>query len=226
MQNIYARYYYKNKCTLPAYLAETIDILLKGLKVSSVLEIGCGEGLLLNFLNSRGYHAYGCDISFYAAKVSGQINADAVHLPIKDKAIDSVIAISLIEHLNLDEGRLFLMEAKRIIKKEGIIFLVTPNKSSLKSLLFGGKWMYDADPSHKYFYTPYSLSSELKKVNFYNIRLQFAFPRNTSLYGWSIPITIQKTKIPWVRDLINWSLVSSPLSLMRNSFWICAQKLR
>ncbi|MDP2943902.1 MAG: hypothetical protein Q8N49_01305 [Candidatus Omnitrophota bacterium] len=39
-----------------------------------------------------------------------------------------------------------------------------------------------------------------------------------------MPEVIQKTNITCVKDIINWVLVSSPLSLIRDSFWIAAQK--
>lgn len=72
----------------------------------------------------------------------------------------------------------FLEEAKRVIKKKGIIFLVTPNRRSLKSIIFGAKKMHLADPSHMYFYSPYSLSLELKKIKFDNTRWLFPFPKD------------------------------------------------
>lgn len=222
--NYYYKDYYKDKYYLPEHLTQTINQILQEHKLRSVLEVGCGPGCLLHFLRSKGYDACGCDISFYAAKESNQVNADAIHLPFKDEGVDSLIAISLIEHLSFADGQSFLQEAKRVIKKNGIIFLVTPNKWSLKSIVFGEKRVHMADPSHIYIYSPYSLSSELKKVEFNNINWTFPFPRDCSLKGWSMPGIIQKNNAPFIRNFINWILISSPAALIRDTFWIFGQK--
>lgn len=229
MQNLdhnayYTAEYYANKQNLPESLVETIDLFLKEHRVSSVLEIGCGSAFLLRALKAKGYAAYGCDISFHAARQAGQINATAIQLPFKNESVSAVIAISMIEHLTLEDGRAFLKEARRVVKNKGIIFLVTPNKASLKSILFGSKRMHTADPSHIHLYSPNSLSAELRKINFDNIRCLFSFPKNCSLLGWSIPKIVQNTKIICVKDMVNWMFISSVFALIRDSFWICGQK--
>jgi len=229
MQNLehnayYTADYYEKRQSLPESLVETIDLFLKEHNLSSVLEIGCGSAFLLRALKAKGYAAYGCDISFHAAKISNQINSNACNLPFKDESLDSLIAISLIEHLSLEDARRFLKEARRVIKNKGIIFLVTPNKASLKSILFGYKRMHTADPSHIYLYSPNSLSTELKKVKFTNVRCLFPFPKNCSLIGWSIPKIIQKTDIVCIKNMVNWILISSILGLIRDSFWISGEK--
>lgn len=220
----YTAEYYENKQSLPLSLVNTLDLFFRKHNVSCVIEIGCGSGFLLRALKTKGYAAYGCDISFYAARQAEQINAGAVQLPFKDGSADAVIAISMIEHLTLEDTRSFLKEARRIITNKGIIFLVTPNKASLKSFIFGYEKMHTADPSHIYFYSPNSLSRELKKAKFTNIRCLFPSPKNCSLTGWSIPKIIQNTNVSCVKNMVNWLLISSFLGLIRDSFWICGQK--
>jgi SAM-dependent methyltransferase len=220
----FSKEYYENRSILPEHLVQTIINVLKNNKVRSVIEAGCGIGFLTSRLKTEGFKVYGFDISFYAAKQAGQVNASATRLPFKDQSVDALIAVSLFEHLNKGDGRIFSKEIMRVLKDGGIVFLVTPNKHSLKSIIFGTKHLYENDPTHIYFYSPRSLSAQLKKSNFVNTHACFDFPRNCTLLGWSLPMAMQKTESRLIRNLVNWTLISSPFGLIRDSFWICAKK--
>lgn len=220
----YAKDYYAGKCRPPDYLIRTIVDILKSHGVNRLLEVGCGTGYLLRLLRSEGFSCFGCDISFYAARESGQINANAASLPLRDESMDAVLIISVIEHLDSRGGQLLIEEAMRIIRKKGVIFLVTPNVKSLKGIFCGGKKMHTGDPTHITFYSPFSLSAQLTQAKFGNIRHRFPAPKDCSLEGWSLPKTITSSRSPVVRNLVNWLFISSPLSLLRDSFWILAEK--
>lgn len=217
--------YYTGKERIPAYLSRTISGLLKKHCASTILEVGCGTGHLLGYLSAAGFSCYGCDISFFAARACRQINASASEIPFRNGSMDAVLSISVIEHLDLGTARKFLKEARRVLKTNGVLFLVTPNKTSVRSLIFGANRIHSGDPTHVFFYSPASLARVLREEGFGNIHSRFPYPKDCSLQEWALPKALRSSESKIVKDIINWMMISSPLGLFRDSFWIAAQKV-
>ena len=228
-KNHYNQQYFEARDYLDLHLAGSIKILANDKKAKGVLEVGCGTGKLVKFLNENGFTAVGCDIAEEALKRARKINkknsiikASATKLPFKSGLFDLVAAISLIEHLDKNESQKFLKEAYRVLKSNGFIFLITPNFNSPFRFLCGKRWFGYGDPTHKQFFTPKSLSGLLKNNGFSNIKLRHktAYNVKSELHlpgfsrGWPLP----------VKNFLNWLMVSSPLSTFRDSFWLLAQK--
>ena len=178
-------------------------------KLKKVLDVGCGTGKLVRFLNDAGFSATGCDLSEEALKIAKQKNkkntfvkASAIKLPFKNNSFDLLTVISLVEHLTKKEINMFLSEAYRVVKPNGYIFLVTPNFNSPMRFLLRRKWFGYSDPTHITFFTPSSLKSHLQKYGFINTRYWF------------------KTK----NNFLTYLLFSTPLCFIRDSFWIAAKK--
>lgn len=219
--NYYNESYFAERETIPTYLVDTIKGLLKRNGAKTVLEVGCGSGYLLKKLRSSGYIAKGIDISPIAAKLSGGKVGSATDIPYVDKRFNAVLGISIIEHLSLRDGKKFIKEAKRVLKSNGLIFLVTPNYNSPNRYIKGKKWFGYSDKSHIYFYTPGSLSNLLEKYDFSSISCRF--PTMLDSFEWPLPSVLKKSpKI--IRRLINYLLISSPIALYRDSFWISGNK--
>lgn len=103
--------------------AENIINIGKNLKFNSVLEIGCGTGIILNTLSERGFadRYYAIDISESAIefvkkqKINGLIEVkkgSALEIPYEDKNFDLAIVSHILEHL--DDPQKALLEAKRV----------------------------------------------------------------------------------------------------------------
>ena len=217
----YDEFYFAERETIPSYLVDTIKGLLKENKTKTVLEVGCGSGFLLKRLKKAGYATEGIDISPVAARLSGGKVGSATKIPYKDNRFDAVLGISIIEHLSQKDGEKFIKEAKRVLKNNGLIFLVTPNFNSPNRRIKGKNWFGYSDKSHIYFYTPSSLTTVLKKFNFSDISCRF--PSITKSVEWPLPLMFKKSPII-IRKLINYLLISSPLALYRDSFWISGKK--
>ena len=56
-------------------------------------------------------------------------------LPIKSNSIESISMIELIEHIDNKDLKYLLKECRRVLKKDGKIYLSTPNYLSLWPLL-------------------------------------------------------------------------------------------
>ena len=216
----YSKNYFDKRDKLDLLLASQIAYLLKKLRLNKVLDVGSGTGKLVEFLIKNGFQAQGCDYSKEAVRISGHKRANATNLPYKNYTFDSILSISLIEHLNKKESSLFLKEAYRVLKPKGIIFLVTPNFNSPMRYIFGKKWFAFSDPTHKVFYTKNTLKKVLGANGFTNVKFTFPLPSNLSL-SWPLPKLLN---FPPLKKTLNFLLISTPLAFLRDSLWIKATK--
>jgi len=95
----------------------------------SILDVGCGKGRPMKFMDKRGrFYAVGLDIfKPYLVKAKMKethddyVLCDVRYIPIKDKAFDIVLAIEVLEHLDKEEGVKLLKDIERIARKQVII---------------------------------------------------------------------------------------------------------
>tara|TARA_B100001996_G_C18525311_1_gene540877 strand:+ start:121 stop:846 length:726 start_codon:yes stop_codon:yes gene_type:complete len=131
----------KEKLILHFNLNKNTSKPLKGL---TILDIGCGGGLLCEPLNMLGAEITGIDASkdnIEIAKLhSKEMNLDIEYicsspenLNIKKK-FDILLNMEIVEHV--DDVNLFIHHCSKLIKKDGIMFVATLNKN-LKSFLLG-----------------------------------------------------------------------------------------
>lgn len=95
------------------------------------LDAGCGKGTLLEVLHSRDFtDTYGADIDDYLAtarptKEFKVVDFNFDKFPWADSFFDQVAAVEVVEHL--ENPYHFLREAARVLKKDGILLVTTPN---------------------------------------------------------------------------------------------------
>ena len=115
----------------------------KPLKNIDILDIGCGGGLLSEPMYRLGANIVGIDASkknidvakFHAKKNKLKINyitASPETLKNKKK-FDVILNMEIIEHV--EDIDLFIKESSKLLKKNGLMFVATLNKT-LKSYLF------------------------------------------------------------------------------------------
>lgn len=95
-----------------------------------ILDIGCGTGRVLEMLQEFG-RPYGVDGSALALNLCRQrglgdlILADATRsLPFDAGSFDLVCAFDLLEHI--PDEQVFFLEAERVLKPHGLLFLTVP----------------------------------------------------------------------------------------------------
>ena len=91
----------------------------------SILDVGCGTGLLFPYLKDNTHFIVGLDLSknmLEKAKNSMRyrrtihlILADVDNIPLRDTSFDTVFAITLLQ--NMPEGNQTLQETKRVMSK-------------------------------------------------------------------------------------------------------------
>ncbi|MBI2011695.1 methyltransferase domain-containing protein [Candidatus Daviesbacteria bacterium] len=230
MGKFYDNQYFKDRDFLATHLAEAVVILLKSHKLRKILDVGCGTGRLVKYLNDVGFVAKGVDLSPIAVKKAKALvkkkntifKTSATKLPFKNKSFDLVIAISVIEHISNLAVEKFLKETHRILKPKGFIFLITPNLSTPIRLVQGKNWFAYKDPTHINFYTPLGIARQLKENNFQRIKFWAKTKYNQS-FDYEFPTVY--AKLPrFLKMFFIYLFFSTPIALIRNAVWIIAQK--
>ena len=126
------------------------EAALKFMKINEndkILDVGCGEGVILNYLVGKSKFIYGIDISSHLIdilkkRIEKGVNLQQMNIenktPFKDDYFDMIILTDVIEHIA--DLYISIKELKRILKKNGLIFIDTPNIAKLRNrlkLLFG-----------------------------------------------------------------------------------------
>lgn len=94
----------------------------------TVLEIGCGPGGNLAWLQERGVQALGLDISssmLHAAQESGMnrlVEGDATALPFAPRSVDSVITVTVLQHNDDAAARRIVAELARVARSRVHLF--------------------------------------------------------------------------------------------------------
>lgn len=225
----YNQKYFRIRDHLDLHIASSIYIFCKEHNLKKVLDVGCGTGLLVKFLNEKGLEAQGCDVEKEAIKFAQKANkkgsikrCSATKLTYQKNSFDLVTNISVIEHLNKNEAIQFIKQAKKVLDKNGWLFIITPNFQSPLRCLLKDNWFAYSDPTHKYFYTPSSLAKLLTQHGFTNLKTRFKIDPQVT-FDWHLPAFSRKFPQP-IKILLTWAMISSPLSTFRDSFWLAAQK--
>ncbi len=98
------------------------------------LDVGCGTGIVVDYLAQEGYKASGVEISdsslIIAQKKCGTyLKYDGSTLPFLDNDFDMVGSFNVLEHV--ENVSRFLTESIRVTKPGGFIVVCTPNFLSL-----------------------------------------------------------------------------------------------
>ena len=149
----------------------------KPLEKVKILDIGCGGGLLCEPMSRLGADVVGIDASDKNIKVA-KLHAKKDNLDIKyhcatpetfktDIKFDVILNMEIVEHV--DNVDFFLKSSSELLKKNGIMFVATLNKT-LKSYLFaiiGAEYILNWLPigTHEWekFVKPQDLKNILKK---------------------------------------------------------------
>ncbi len=117
-----------------------------GERVSKVLDLGAGNGVLSTRLAERGFRVIASDISFdmitdiekSRENIEGVVQADGECLPFAEKSFDAVFCRGVLHHV--PSPGLMLFEIRRILKPGGVLVFSEPCGDGL--LLRGLRTIY------------------------------------------------------------------------------------
>ena len=134
-------------------------------KTGKLLDIGCGMGNYLDDFKQLGYDVYGIDIDKNNIKLCKEkklnvkiCDMETEKLPFPNNFFDFVFSKHVIEHIDNTEN--FLSEIKRVLKPNGITFIMTENWDKTH------KNFFIKDITHKKPFTLDSFKQALLKNNF------------------------------------------------------------
>ena len=144
-------------------------------KNKKVLDAGCGEGYGSCFISGNANEVIGVDVSYeaiqHAQKKYKRNNLkfermSVQNLKFMNETFDAVLSFQVIEHLN--DVNKFLNEIKKVLKKDGVAIISTPNRALCKG---NGNNEYH---TQEYGYDEYIelLNNGLGPTDFYGVQLK------------------------------------------------------
>lgn len=115
------------------------DVLVE--PAEKILDFGCGDGISCEFFNKHFPNSMitGIDVSFESIKIAlnKQIpNASFIHyekeeLPFKEESFDMIFVACVLHHINKQNHENLINEFKRVLKKNGKLFIFEHNPSNI-----------------------------------------------------------------------------------------------
>jgi 2-polyprenyl-3-methyl-5-hydroxy-6-metoxy-1,4-benzoquinol methylase len=110
-----------------------------------LLDIGCATGVFLDMAQKQGFSVQGVDVSQYActyARENFGVPTSCGYLEeigLEEKQFDVITMWDLVEHV--PDPKAFLKEARKLLKNDGVLFILTINDSSLMGWLAEGMYL-------------------------------------------------------------------------------------
>lgn len=143
----------KNWPFYPVYVAKiklVENFLTKKGFGKKILDLGCGEGVLVEKFRAKNFDIIGADFNYQSGFV---YKRPITNTGFADNSFDVVLCLDVLEHLDFNEQDRALEEIGRILKPNGNLVLTLPNLAhfaSRLSFLFTGKLLRTSEISrHK-----------------------------------------------------------------------------
>jgi 2-polyprenyl-3-methyl-5-hydroxy-6-metoxy-1,4-benzoquinol methylase len=95
-----------------------------------IIDVGCGEGILVEEYREKGFDIVGLDMNYKSAYVN---RGDLTKLPFADESFDLLTALDVIEHLDFEQQERAFAEIHRILRPGGRALLSIPNLAHIAS---------------------------------------------------------------------------------------------
>jgi 2-polyprenyl-3-methyl-5-hydroxy-6-metoxy-1,4-benzoquinol methylase len=172
-------------------------------KIPRLLDVGCGNGLLLKAAKQRGFEVLGVDFSPVACRLTrdqglpvywGEVTDD-YFLNLKG-SFDVVTAVELIEHLY--EPKHCLRRIYQLLKPGGVFFYTTPNAEALLVRQRGEDYLWPE--GHIYHFTPDVITRYFMEIGFQTLN-PYEYP--------TFSLTPIDSSHQLLRNIAKWALLHS-----------------
>lgn len=152
---------------------QRVKLLEKYIEGKKILDVGCGQGIYVDFLVSKGFDGWGVDFveEFVKRAKKGKkgsfVLGKAEKLPFPDKSFDTVLLFDIVEHA--DEEKV-LKEAKRVARKK--ILVIVPRQVDYELEKAGVVFRHYIDKSHLKEYAENDFENLAKKTGLKLVHLE------------------------------------------------------
>ncbi len=184
-----APYYDKEYYNKPSILLTIVQSLrprfFGGLKQGKLLDVGCGSGHFLKAMQKNGWHCTGTEVSDSSKPFLEKLRQQKIDIrygklldiSFPSESFDLVTFWHVVEHLPNPSDE--IRYVRRLLKKNGRLFVAVPNIDSVSFALFGCNWFHLDAPRHLNHFSPKTLSLLLEKNGFSVKRvMHFSFEFN------------------------------------------------
>lgn len=150
-------------------------IAIGGLPVGKLLDIGCGVGDFLVYVQKQGWDVHGVEPSDAAKKIAetrlGLLpKSPSEYCCFEDHSFDVITMWHVLEHI--DDLHFQTSEIVRLLKPGGRLVIALPNFQSFDCQHYKDKWAAWDVPRHLNHFAPDTLRAIINSVGFQNIDTQ------------------------------------------------------
>ena len=154
-------------------------------KGERLLDVGCGNGLYLDFAKSRGVEVYGNDVDECQLRpIINRFGRERIRIgELTDNSWDSEFFdyITLWHQFEHDfDPVTTIREIHRILKPSGKVIIDVPSIDSIERSVFGRYWSMYTPPFHLNHFSPKSITRLLEENGFIVLKVRFPFFKPTS----------------------------------------------
>jgi 2-polyprenyl-3-methyl-5-hydroxy-6-metoxy-1,4-benzoquinol methylase len=133
-----------------------------------VLDVGCGDGEFLAEMRAAGWRAEGLDTDARAVARARERGLDVREGTLRPgmyapESFDAVTLSHVIEHLH--DPVAMLGTCAVIVRRDGVVWIATPNLASRGHRRYGRSWRGLEPPRHLVLFTPRALARALTRAN-------------------------------------------------------------
>lgn len=156
-------------------------------KPGTVIDIGCGRGLLLDELRRRGWTVLGTELSDEAAAYARDYLGIPMkigefhHLDLPRDSADVIIMWQTFEHMR--EPNEVLKRVHEVLRPGGVAIVSVPNRESWQARFTGPRWHHLDVPHHLHHYGESTLRRMLDRQGFHVDRVEH-FNSEQNPFGW------------------------------------------
>jgi SAM-dependent methyltransferase len=162
-----------------AVLAGTLD---RRAPPGPILDVGCGEGVLLEALTCRGRHAVGLERGNLAAHAGLDVReVEITDFNERPGEWAAVVFWHSLEHLR--EPRAAVRSASRLLAPSGLLIIAVPNRASWQARWLGNRWLALDLPRHLVHLTAQGLVDGVQECGLEVDRISY-WRAGQVVFGW------------------------------------------
>src|SRR5689334_1404045 len=130
----YHRHIDRNWIYYPVYVEKMrrVRAFVDRCRYKKILDVGCGEGVLVEDLRAQGFDITGLDLNYRSNYVQ---QGDILACQLPSNTFDVLLCLDMLEHLSFCDQEKAILEMHRLLKSGGILYATIPNLAHLASRL-------------------------------------------------------------------------------------------